>query len=286
MDIKGVWLPIITPFNNENVDFESYKKLIEHYVNTGIKGIMPLGTSGEIPTLDDDEYEELISKTVEYVHGRLPIFIGLGGNNTKKLLKQLKLVEKYKIDGILSVSPYYSRPEQRGIYDHFRALSESSSLNIVIYNIPYRTGRNIENETLMKLAELKNIIGVKDCCGDIKQTTELIFNKPEGFSVLTGDDGLFYTNLTLGGDGGILASSHIKTETFVKVYDLLQSNNFSEALKLWKSLYKFIPSLFEEPNPAPIKYYLNKIGIINSAEVRLPLTEISEGLKKKLDNLI
>jgi 4-hydroxy-tetrahydrodipicolinate synthase len=156
-------------------------------------------------------------------------------------------------------------------------------LNIIIYNIPYRTGRNIENDTIYKLAELKNIIALKDSCGDIKQTTNLHLNPPKNFSILTGEDVLFYTNLTLGGDGGILASSHLNTDGFIDVYNTIKNNNHQLALEKWKALSKFIPMLFEEPNPAPLKYCLNKLGIINSPEVRLPLTEITNNLKSKLD---
>ncbi|MDP4089241.1 MAG: 4-hydroxy-tetrahydrodipicolinate synthase [Bacillota bacterium] len=285
MNLSGVWLPIITPFRDDKVDFESYKKLIEYYIGKGISGIIPLGTTGEGPTIDGIEYEAIIYKTMEFVDGRLPVFVGLGGNNTKKVLKELKTVEKYKVNGILSVCPYYNRPDQRGIYQHFYSISQETGLNIIIYNIPYRTGRNIENETLFRLAELKSIVGVKDSCGDFKQTADLILNKPEGFSVLTGEDMIFYSTLLLGGDGGILAASHINTESFVKVYDFIKSNDHESALKLWKSLHEFIPLLFQEPNPAPVKYWLQRKGLISSEEVRLPLTEISLGLKEKLDSI-
>jgi 4-hydroxy-tetrahydrodipicolinate synthase len=223
---------------------------------------------------------------MELVNNRVPVYVGLGGNNTHKVIKQLKIVEKHKVDGILSVCPYYNRPDQRGIYEHFLKISEATALNILVYNIPYRTGRNVENSTIYKLAELKNLVGIKDSCGDIKQTTELLLNPPKDFSILTGEDALFYTTLLLGGDGGILASSHIKTEAFVDIYNKVQANDHKTALELWKPLAKFIPLLFDEPNPAPIKYYLNKIGLISSSEVRLPLVEISDALKIKLDTLI
>lgn len=285
MKLSGVWLPIITPFSKGNVDFKSYKNLIEYYIPKGISGIMPLGTTGESPTISDYEFEELIAKTIEYVNGRVPIFVGLGGNNTEKVVKQVKVLEKNNVDGILSVAPYYSRPDQRGIYEHFRRISEATDLNIVVYNIPYRTGRNIENATIYKLAELSNIVGIKDSCGDIKQSTELLLNQPKDFSVLTGEDALFYTTLLLGGNGGILASSHIRTEEFIKVYNSIQNNDYKTALEIWKELHKFIPMLFEEPNPAPIKYYLSKHGLIESSEVRLPLVEITESLKEKMGRI-
>jgi 4-hydroxy-tetrahydrodipicolinate synthase len=281
--LKGVWLPIITPFSVGKIDYLSYKKLIDYYTLKGISGLIPNGTTGECPTIEDDEFEELLEKTVEFNQNRLPIYYGLGGNNTHKLLKQIKVVEKYKVDGILSVCPYYSRPDQKGIYEHFKAISESTVLKIIIYNIPYRTGRNIENETLFKLAELKNIVGVKDSCGNINQTMDLIFNHPANFSVLTGEDILFYLNLVLGGDGGILAAAHLETEKFVSVKKSVDQNDYQSALETWKTIEKFIPLLFKEPNPAPIKYYLAKKGLIESDEVRLPLTRISENLKHELN---
>lgn len=136
------------------------------------------------------------------------------------------------------------------------------------------------------MAELKNIVGIKDASGDIVQTTDLLLNRPKDFSILTGEDSLFYSTLSLGGDGGILASAHINTEGFIKVYDDITSNNNKAALETWKELYKFIPTLFQEPNPTPLKYCLKKLGLIDSAEVRLPLVEITEGLEKKLDSII
>jgi len=152
-------------------------------------------------------------------------------------------------------------------------------LKLIIYNIPYRTGRNVENETLIKLAAFDNIIGVKDSCGNMIQTMELLLNRPADFSVLTGEDLLFYLNLTLGVDGGILAASHVETEKFVSMVDAITKNDHQSALATWKTVVNLIPLLFKEPNPAPIKYYLAKKGLIESPEVRLPLTEISDSLK-------
>ncbi|WP_160676294.1 4-hydroxy-tetrahydrodipicolinate synthase [Clostridium sp. C8-1-8] len=286
MKLQGVYVPLITPFTDDKIDFESYKRLIDHYLSKNISGLIPLGTTGESPTISEHEYEEIIEKTMEYTDGKVPVFVGIGGNDTRKVVKNLKLAEKYKVDGILSVCPYYSRPDQRGIYEHFLKISEATDLDIIIYNIPYRTGRNIENDTIYKLAELKNMIGIKDSCGDIKQTTNLLLNPPENFSILTGDDALFYTVLALGADGGILASAHLETEKFVEVYNAVKANNHKLALETWKELYKFVPMLFEEPNPAPLKYCLKREGLINSDEVRLPLTTITDDLKNKLNQAL
>jgi len=286
MAITGVFIPLVTPFKEGKVDYVSYKRLVDFYLTKGVHGFIPLGTTGESPTISDFEYEEIIEKTIEYTNGSVPIYVGLGGNNTKKVVEKLKVAEKYKIDGILSVSPYYSRPDQRGIFQHFKSISEATYLNIILYNIPYRTGRNIENITIHKLAELNNIIAIKDSSGDIAKTTDLILNKPKNFSVLTGEDALFYTTLSLGGDGGILASAHINTGGFIKVYNEITNNNSKVALGTWKKLYEFIPMLFQEPNPAPLKYCLKKLGLIDSSEVRLPLVEITEELQKKLNTII
>lgn len=286
MKIEGVLVPLITPFKDGKVDLQSYEKMINHYIEKGVNGIIPLATTGESPTILTEEYEEVLAKTVEYTNNRVSIYVGLGGNHTSELVKKLKVVERYDIDGILSVAPYYSRPNQRGLYEHFRAVSEATDLDIVIYNIPYRTGTNIENETMHRLAELKNIIGLKDCCGDIKQTTELLFNPPKDFSILTGEDALFYTTLILGGNGGILGSAHLRTKEFIQIYDLIKENNHHEALKIWRNLYNMIPLLFSEPNPTPLKYCLNKLGLIESDEVRLPLVNITSELEIRLDRVI
>lgn len=283
MKICGVWLPVITPFKNGEVDYTSYCNLINYYLPTGINGFIPLGTTGESPVIENHEFEKIIEITVKTVNNQLPVFIGAGGNFTKKVIEKIKIVEKYNVQGILSACPYYNRPGQEGLYQHFKALSEATDLNIIIYNIPYRTGVNMSNETLFRLAELKNITGVKDSCGNINQSIDLLFNKPKGFNVLTGEDYFFYTMLVNGADGGILAAAHINTSKFIEIYNLIRQNNFNEALRIWKSIAEFIPLLFKEPNPGPIKYLLWKKQMILSPELRLPLTGISAELKEVLN---
>lgn len=286
MQLTGVWLPIITPFKDNRIDYTSYQRLIEYYSKKGISGLIPLGTTGEIPTLEDNEFQEMIEKTLEYNTAKLPVYVGVGGNYTAKVIKKLKVAKSYGIQGILSVCPYYNKPNQEGIFQHFKSIAEETSLNIVIYNIPYRTGVNVENETVHRLAELKNIVGIKDASGDIKQSMSLLMNPPKDFSIMTGEDLLFYLTLTLGGHGGIMASAHLMTEKFVEVYQKIKENELQSAFEIWKTLYEFIPLLFKEPNPAPIKYCLKELGLLDSAEVRLPLTQISDPLKDKLDCVI
>lgn len=286
MKIEGVMVPLITPFRDGKVDFKSYERIVNHYIEEGVSGIIPLGTTGESPTILANEYEEILAKTIEYNSDRVPVYVGLGGNNTSEVVSKLKIADKHNVDGILSVAPYYSRPNQRGIYEHFKCISEATDLDIILYNIPYRTGTNIENETVFKLAELKNIVGIKDCSGNIKQTTELILNSPEDFSILTGEDAFFYTTLALGGQGGIMASASLRTKEFIEVYNLIRANNHQDALEKWKALYNMIPLLFSEPNPTPLKYCLKKLGLINSDEVRLPLVNITDELEGKLNSII
>jgi len=286
MQVSGVWVPIITPFKDDKIDYESYKRLIDYYATKGISGIIPLGTTGESPTLSEYEFEEMIEKTEEINNKRLPVYIGVGGNYTKEVIKKVKIAEYHDIDGILSVCPYYNKPSQEGIYQHFKSIAEETPLNIIMYNIPYRTGVNMENETIYRLAEIKNIVGLKDCCGNIKQTTELLINPPKDFSVLTGEDLLFFLTLTMGGHGGIMASAHIETEKFVEVYNKVKNNDVAAALEVWKPLHRFIPLLFKEPNPAPIKYILKEMSLIDSPEVRLPLTQISAQLKDQIHNIL
>lgn len=283
MKVEGVLVPLVTPFKDGQIDLKSYERMINYYIEEGVNGIIPLATTGESPTISDYEYEKILAKTVECSNNKVQIYVGLGGNNTSEVVRKLKVVEKHNVSGILSVAPYYSRPDQRGLYEHFKNISESTNLDLILYNIPYRTGTNIENETVHVLAQLKNIIGLKDCSGFMKQTTELLLNPPKDFSILTGEDAYFYTTLMLGGQGGIMASANLRTKDFIDVYNLIKENNHQAALEKWKSLYKIISLVFSEPNPTPLKYCLNKLGLIDSDEVRLPLMNITKELERKLD---
>lgn len=286
MKVQGVWLPIITPFINDEIDFGSYRNLIDHYISKGISGIVANGTTGESPVFSEAEFEALAHKTVEYTNNRVPAFFGVGGNYTKEVIHKIKIAEKAGVQGILSVSPYYNRPDQRGIYEHFKMISENTSLPIILYNIPYRTGRNMENDTILRLAELKNIVGIKDASGNINQSLELLSQRPDNFSVLTGEDILFFTSLAHGANGGILASSHVYTENFMEIYYLMLDNDYKQALQLWNQLSKIIPLLFKEPNPSPLKYILHKQKLIQSGELRLPLVEISANLKLEINKVM
>lgn len=282
-EISGIWLPIITPFVDGAVDLAGYARLLEHYLARGVTGIFPLGTTGESPTLDEDEMEALVDRTVAVVAGRVPIFVGIGGNATAKVLKTLARLERYSFAGIVSVCPYYNRPGQDGLRAHFTRIAEATSREILIYNIPYRTSVNLAKDTLLRLAELPNIVGVKDSSGNLAQSLELLRHRPRGFAVMTGDDASLYTILAHGGDGGILASAHLRTERFVEVYERMRANDHLAAHAVWAGLESLVPLLFREANPMPIKHALWRQGLIGSPECRLPLTRISRELADELE---
>jgi 4-hydroxy-tetrahydrodipicolinate synthase len=281
--ISGLWLPIITPFKDGAVDFSSYERLIEHYLGLGVDGLFPLGTTGESPALDEAEIDELVERTVAKVAGRVPVFVGVGGNATHKVEKALRRLDRFAFDGIVSVCPYYNRPSQDGLIAHFRAIAAATDRDVVIYNIPYRTAVNLLNDSLLELAEVANIVGVKDSSGSVAQSLELLARKPADFSVLTGEDALYFTMRANGADGGILAASHVLTEPFVEVGRRFAVNDLAGARAAWAPLAAFVPLLFAEANPMPIKYLLWRQGLIASPECRLPLTLISDSLARRLD---
>ena len=210
--------------------------------------------------------------------GRVPVFVGVGGNATHKVTKALRRLERFAFEGIVSVCPYYNRPSQDGLIAHFRAIAAATDRDVVIYNIPYRTAVNLSNDSLLELAEVPNIVGVKDSSGSVAQSLELLARKPTDFAVLTGEDALYFTMMANGADGGILAASHLMTERFVEVGRRFAANDVAGARAAWAPLAQFVPLLFAEANPMPIKYLLWRQGLIASPECRLPLTKISDGL--------
>lgn len=282
--ISGVWVPLVTPFKDGQVDLASYRRLVEHYLARGVAGLFPLGTTGEAPTLDEDEADQIVATTVEIAAGRLPVFVGIGGNDTREVIKTIRRLERLDFTGIVSVCPYYSRPSQDGMRLHFSAIADATDRQILIYNIPYRTSVNLANDTLLRLAERRNIVGVKDSSGSIAQSLELLASKPTSFSVLTGDDALYFTMMCNGADGGILAAAHLATERFVEIARLITANHLVAARTVWSSLQGFVPKLFKEANPMPIKHCLWRQGLIASPECRLPLSSISDGLAQELDH--
>jgi 4-hydroxy-tetrahydrodipicolinate synthase len=277
-----LWLPLITPFKDGAVDFASYERLVAHYVALGVDALFPLGTTGESPALDDGETEALIERTLAAA-GTVPVYVGVGGNATAKVGKALKRLERLPFKGIVSVCPYYNRPGQDGLMQLFRAIASATDREVLIYNIPYRTAVNLSNDSLLELAEVPNIVGVKDSCGILAQSLDLLARKPQGFSVLTGEDALYFTMLANGADGGILAASHIATERFLGVRDSFARNDIAAARAAWAPVAQQVPLLFAEANPMPIKHLLWRQGLLDSPECRLPMTKIADALARRLD---
>ncbi|MEI9900222.1 MAG: 4-hydroxy-tetrahydrodipicolinate synthase [Hyphomicrobium sp.] len=284
--ISGLWVPLITPFKDGAVDYASYEKLVAHYIGLGVDGLFPLGTTGESPALDDGEVEQLIERTLAVAAGRVPVFVGVGGNATHKVEKQLRKLERLPFQGIVSVCPYYNRPSQDGLIAHFRAIAAATDRGVLIYNIPYRTSVNLTNDSMLELAEVANIVGCKDSSGSIAQSLELLQRRPADFSILTGEDALYFTMMANGADGGILAASHVMTERFVEVGRRFADDDLAGARHAWAPLAPLVPLLFAEANPMPLKHCLWRQGLIASPECRLPLTRISDALARRLDEVL
>lgn len=287
--LQGLWLPLITPFRDEELDDVSLRRLIRHYAAEPVDGLILCATTGEGLTLDDMETERVVSiATAELARlgRRMKLYLGLSGSDTRKLVKALDRTAAWPVEGYLIACPYYSRPSQEGLFWHFSALADGTARRILIYNIPYRTGVNLGNETMLRLAGRANIVGVKDCCADAAQTFDLLRRRPQGFAVLTGEDALYYTALTHGADGGILASAHIETRAFATVRTKLVAGDQRGALADWQALADLPRLLFAEPSPAPIKHFLWRLGLIDSPELRLPMTPVSAGLAARIDQEI
>lgn len=279
----GLWLPIITPFRDGRLDVVSFERLVNHYLDQAIDGLVVAATTGECLTLDDDEIAELVAIAANLIKGGMPLFLGLSGSDTARLLAQMEDTAKWPIDGYLISCPSYSRPSQEGLYAHFTAIAGATDRPMMLYNIPYRTGVNLLNETLFSLAEITNIIGLKDCCADAAQTFDILRHKPSDFSLLTGEDGQYYNALVHGAEGAILASAHIETAKFAAVYQRIRAGDQVGALRQWSEIVYLTRLLFAEPNPAGIKHWLWREGLIDSPELRLPMTGVSASLAERID---
>ena len=215
-----------------------------------------------------------------------PLFLGLSGSDTRTLVATLGAIRAWPVDGYLIACPSYTRPSQEGLRRHFTALAEHSAKPIVVYNIPYRTGVNLANETLLRLAELAPIAGVKDCCATPAQSFELLRHRPPGFAVLTGEDALFFSAIAHGADGGVRASAHVDPAGFAAVRDDLLAGERAGALARWTGLADVVSLLFAEPSPAPLKHWLWRAGLLPSPEVRLPMTAVSDALAGRIAALV
>lgn len=284
--LSGLWLPLITPFRDGALDEASLRRLVAHYAAQPIDGLILGATTGEGMSLDDNETERLVAETRESLDAagrRVPIYLGVSGADTSKLAKALARSAAWGMDGYLIACPYYLRPSQEGLFQHFAALADSTTRPILIYNIPYRTGVNLGNETMLRLAELPNIVGVKDCCADPAQSFDLARRRPAGFTVLTGEDAFYYSALTQGADGAILASAHVHTTGFAGIRNKLLSGDQPGALADWQRLADIPRLLFSEPSPAAIKHWLWRAGLIDSPEMRLPMVPVSAELAARIE---
>jgi 4-hydroxy-tetrahydrodipicolinate synthase len=287
--LQGLWLPLVTPFRDGELDQPSLRRLVRHYASGPLDGLILAATSGEGLTLRADELERLVATVRAELDGsgrHLPVCLGLSGASTRHMLDTLDATAAWPIDGYLISSPYYSRPSQRGLVAHFSALADHTAFPIVLYNIPYRSAVNLANETLLHLARHPNIVGLKDCGADRAQSIDLLRNRPAGFRVLTGEDTQYFDALDDGADGAILLSAHFETDTFASVRRLLKDGKRDAALARWQSVAALTRLLFAEPSPAPAKYWLARTGLIDSAEVRSPMVEVSAELAARLDEEI
>jgi len=281
--LSGIWLPLVTPFRDGELDEVSVRRLMVHYAGQKVDGLILAATTGEGLTLDAAETERLVAIAAAEARGRLPVWLGLCGSDTRKMTATLERTAPWPLEGYLVTCPYYSRPSQDGLLAHFTALAGRTERPVAVYNIPYRTGVNMSNDTLLRLAELPNIVGLKDCCADAAQSFDLLCRRPDGFAVLTGEDALFYGAVAHGADGGILASAHIETARWAAVRDALLAGDRDGALARWPQLSNLARMLFAESSPAPIKHWLWRTGLIASPELRLPMTGVSAALAARLD---
>jgi 4-hydroxy-tetrahydrodipicolinate synthase len=287
--LRGLWLPLATPFRGNELDDASLRRLVRHYASLPVDGFILAATSGEGMSLGARELERLVAiARAEIAASRryIPLLVGLSGASTHKMLDALDETAAWPIDGYLIASPYYTRPSQSGLLAHFTALADHASWPIVLYNIPYRTGVRIDNETLLALAGHPNIAGMKDCGADRAQSIDLLRRRPAGFRVLTGDDAEYHNALVDGADGAILLSAHVETAAFAAVRTLFREGNRAAAEAQWGEVAELTRLLFAEPSPSPAKYWLWRSGLIDSPEVRLPMVEVSSELAAALDREI
>lgn len=283
----GTGAALITPFKEDkSIDFKALEKLVNFQIDNGINYLVIMGSTGEPSALTDEEKQEVINTIVKTNNGRLPLVIGIGGNNTQAVINEIKETDLTAFDAILSVSPYYNKPSQEGIYQHFKGIADISPKPLIIYNVPSRTGANMDPNTVLRLAsDCANIIGIKEASGSMDQTFRLLQNKPENFLVLSGDDMVALPMVLTGGAGVITVIGQGIPNDFTKMIKLALEGKTKEATKLHFKLMNGIDHIFEEGNPTGIKALLKKRGICES-HVRLPLMEASAELKEKLSTFI
>lgn len=288
---KGLGIALITPFNaSGTVDYVVLKQLVEYQLKNGADFFCILATTGETPTLTDDEKQRIKELVVEVVAGRVPILMGCGGNNTAAIVEELHTRDFSGIDGILSVCPYYNKPSQEGLYQHFKTIANATDMKVVLYNVPGRTGVNMKAETTVRLArDCKNIVAVKEASGNLEQVDEIIKNKPDTFDVISGDDALTFPMIACGAVGVISVIGNALPKEFSRMLRLEQNGEFEPARKIHHMFTDLFNLLFVDGNPAGVKAMLHEMGMIENV-LRLPLVptrlttmqKISECLKFRL----
>ncbi|MDC0622539.1 4-hydroxy-tetrahydrodipicolinate synthase [Flavobacteriaceae bacterium] len=280
----GTGVALITPFNSDfSVDYNSLEKLVEFNILNGINYLVINGTTAESPTINSFERERIINTVVGVNNNRVPLVLGMGGNDTIRLAKEIISLDLTAISAILSVSPYYSKPTQEGIYQHYSYLAKNISKPIIMYNVPGRTSKNIIPNTILRLAnEFESIIGVKEAGGKMSQYLELINNRPDDFLIISGDDDLALKSVTSGGDGVISVIGQAFPQMFSKMIDDGLNNNISSAESINNELCNIISLIFKENNPAGVKFVLSKLNLCNDV-LRLPLMSVSKELRSQIN---
>ena len=279
VQLKGTGVAIITPFTKKgSVDFKSLGNLIDYIINGGVQYIVTLGTTGETPVLSKEEKKEIIEFTIQYVNDRLPVVVGVGGNDTAALIKDLSSFHLDKAVAILSACPYYNKPSQEGIFQHYKAIAAHSPKPVILYNVPGRTGKNMEAATTIRLSrEVENIIGIKEAGNNMIQCMDILKDRPEGFMVISGDDDLVLPQMACGMDGVISVAANALPKDFSDMVHLCLKQNFKSAKIINDRLIPAYRLMFAENNPAGVKAFLYEMKIIEN-ELRLPLVPLSESL--------
>lgn len=285
-EIRGCGTALITPFDdNYEVDWGSFGSLVMRQLDAGIDFLVPLGTTGETPCLEEYEKEKLLATVMELNDGKVPVVAGAGSNSTRKVISYISALSKYSPDAFLVVVPYYNKPTQEGIFQHFKAISESTPVPFIIYNIPGRTGTNLTTETTLRLSELKNIVAVKEASGNFEQISEIIRLAPEGFTVLSGNDDATFPLMCAGAGGVISVASNIAPSPVRRLTTLLSEGRLNEAAALHHRLMPLFKACFVESSPIPAKSALALAGLIRN-RLRLPLTSSLETTDSLMKNVL
>jgi 4-hydroxy-tetrahydrodipicolinate synthase len=278
---EGILTALVTPFRDGEVDEPALRALVEQQIEAGIVGLVPVGSTGESATLSHTEHARVVELTVEAAAGRVPVVAGTGSNSTREAIKLTVHAKEAGADGALLLSPYYNKPTQEGIYEHFAAIERAAAFPLVLYNIPGRTASNMLPETIARLAELEHIVGVKEACGDLDQISHVIARCPDDFAVVSGDDSLTLPLLSIGGKGAISVTSNVAPKQMIELVDAYQAGDTTRARDIHLQLVPLFDVLFCETNPIPVKAALALLGHVDD-EIRLPLTQITEANRERL----